>query len=440
MRECVSFRINCPYSSPKYSFFDGLGYTRNTGYANIFSTKVLSLSISYAGDDSSDPFRVQGRRSLFGSTCIRSSTIANTHNSAQVENPEASTPAQLQRLKREHGRARKHVFNRVAAIISAHPDLVSTIKHRVTGIDSEDRARLRTYYRWVGLFISDKWTRVLMVNNGAGNNLTIDNEEEEEESDQGQIVIRSNRNRRAAPGTDETRMHMFNTTRFQHLNKLETLASNLKRSEMAQYAHLILGLYKCQLDMDYLSISDCWTLYNRLVKCSVQILEVQRRMGKTVSHMTNSCKEIAFFPMSAHCNIYVTHDGNLTTNAFDVAISNIPDMVAEFNKGEKIEFLRKQQLVRETALAGGRDDHSNGKKTNDTTQLQYGNVYLQGIIQTDKNHKKITVNFIRIDGTGTQLDSDKRPFVSNTFKCRVIREGRVSVFVHVFLWRLLNPY
>lgn len=439
---------------PKYNFYrGGLGYARKSTHNDVLGVKLASCCQEAVEDFVSHP----SRRLLYGSHILTAAlssgrTISSDRlafNTAQDRVLLDTGNSITGNTGAEDGEDETHDDN----VGQRYKSVVYTPHNMTNG----ETILLNKHMRWIRMFLSDKWTKVMIINSGAGNakiSDIIDNNEFSDDSDNdegdnsndgecdsnygadtsngvggGGVVKKCrDKDRLSVCGSEVARVNAFDTARFQHLNKMETLALCMKRSDLAKHVSIIFTRIKKKVNMNYMTLSETDHVYKRLTKCSTSILQVMRRMGKTASHVANGGKSIVMFPLAGLKIIYVAHDGNLTSNAFNTVISNAYDMVDEFNNREKMHYLKGimnncTTNVQNTAARATRRV-TNGR--NNTVEVAEEDFYLQAKVQKDLEHSKITILFKRYLQDGTCVDGDNRPYAVNWFKCRTIKEHRVS--------------
>jgi hypothetical protein len=466
--DTISFVYKDNTCSPKYRFFPGLGYARDSAQANLKCGKIIQQCHEY-GPATSSPTR----RLTYGRNMIETLQERDKHTTT-VREVNKSIAYALRQLSNDNNRIRKRVsVGQARGVHSFGMERVEgcgvdtmAFKSRFN-LDANDDIKMATGLRWCEQFMSYKWMKALICKGGAGNNVKMDSDSEDddpigaptgedvdrgaddhrwwetggrgaEEGEENNTAHAQRRNRRAAPGTEYAKRQCFDLVRFQHLNKLETLAQNLKMCEMSKYAQIMFVILKTRIDMDYLTFGECEDLFKWLINYSVFVTLVQRRMGKTVSHVANACMETVMFPMAGHMNLYVTASGRLTTAAYDTMTSNIPEMLEEFNMREKLNFLNMKQQRR-----GGQHHHqSNGQRNKygkkAKCDMTFTDFYLQGDILKDTKRTALAVCFKRYVLDGSCLD--KRPYCTNLFRCLIIKDRAVSTHETYTFFPLLNLF
>lgn len=446
---------------PKYKFFPGFGYARDSPQANLKCGKIVQLC-----HESGTAVNSPVRRLFYGQNIIEAILAIDKHDdkSRRLNN---SVKFAMRGVDEDNDRLTRKVpvIVRGVEVLGATKDEsygVETLRYRSKfNLDVHDQINMATVLRWSEQFLSFRWMKALMCR-GTGDNVCLDSSDSEDKgydggrsdapSDRQKARYSYNRdkwweddtsddehnnhvdddeefdtdmqnirqNRKAIPGAEYSKRQCFDLARFQVLNKLETLAQNWKMMDMHKYAQILLVILKRRIDMDYLTFDECQTLYDRLVQYTVFVTLVQRRMGKTVSHIANACMECVMFPTAGHMNMYVTGDGRLTANAFNTMCTNIPDMLEEFNAREKLHFLHmtQQNPIRNSVQ----------RKNKNSGDLTFTDFYLQGYTLKDSKRTAMAVCFKRYLIDGTCLDP-KRPFSTNLFRCLIIVQKSVSIIL-----------
>lgn len=385
-------------NSPNYVFFQGgMGFARNGPHASVYNNRYLGLI------KEQHVLQDRKRRLLLGSNIVSS----------------------IERHKNIRSQARichrafpkwRNVFLKEIEVNADTINSVTYSKYNFT--KPQDKERVPSFMRWAKRFVSDKWSKMLIINSGVGNNHLIPDKFvlDEESNDDTSFHKYKTAVKVMIPGSKESYDAIFNTAPFQQLIKMETLALSCKRSGMTEYSGLIYPWLKEQLNMEYLTRTECAALYERLLKCQVSILLVQRRCGKTVAHIADACKAIVTFPMAGYKFLYLAHDGNLVQNAFDTIKKVIWSMVAEFNDQERSNFLHIKQKVGKT------------RKVNNNNRMNMTNsdFYLQAKLKYKISQHKVAIKFYRHDENRNQLDQDDIPYGENWFKCRILHQYKVS--------------
>lgn len=479
----VSFIIRGESSFPKYVFLPGVGHARKTPQGNLRSVNLTQMY-----HDNGSAIDSPKRRLFYGKNLIRAALQTDkTHPALRQLN--AAIKFAMRSVSDENERLKRPTPARVRGVEiprveHQQPYGVETLSFTSKfKLDHDDQIMTATVLRWSEKFLSFKWMKALMCR-GTGASVCIDSsdsecetsankergnvdtttdyhkwwtdnvesgdeddEGDEEDNFHGGVSMRDINigeytctNRRAIPGTTYAKRQCFDLARFQVLNKLETLGINWKMMGVQKYARLMLIILKTRIDMDYLTYDECQAVYDWLVKYSVFVTLVQRRLGKTVSHIANACMECVMFPTAGHMNMYVTGNGQLTSNAYQTMCTNIPEMVTEFNQREKINFLNMKQLTRPSVEQNHHHQRLEQKRNKNNRQkddgLTFADYYLQGYTMKDAQRTAMAVCFKRYLLDGTCLDI--RPFATNLFRCQIIVQKTVSeLFLSLWLLPLL---
>ena len=135
----------------------------------------------------------------------------------------------------------------------------------------------------------------------------------------------------------------FQKLPFQQFMLLDKLITMLLRSDISEYADLILMEMKQSIGLPSLTLSRCYSLLNTFNK-KVIIHVVPRRHGKTVFSNYLNALCLVFFPTVNLKTVYIAHKKDLTDNAFSTALDLLEELADGFNYEQKTSYEQRQGL------------------------------------------------------------------------------------------------
>lgn len=200
----------------------------------------------------------------------------------------------------------------------------------------------------------------------------------------------------------------FHKLPFQQFMLLDKLFMILMRSDVVEYADLILMEMKHTLGLSCMTLTDCHVILNRFNKKVVTHI-IPRRHGKTIftNFLNGMC--LVLFPSASLKMLYVAQNKDLTNNAFKCIQSIVPELSNTFNQDQKEAYAIRRRLLQEN----GDEFQDFFYKVKTAFHVHSGSVSCSFYKET----------------FDTELPKDQL-FVTNQISCVVYREKNVSKNFH----------
>lgn len=198
---------------------------------------------------------------------------------------------------------------------------------------------------------------------------------------------------------------VFHKLPFQQFMLLDKLLMILMRSDVSEYAALILMEMKHSLGVSSMTLTDCHRLIDRFNKKVVTHI-IPRRHGKTIfTHFLNALC-LVLFPSATLKMLYVAQNKDLTNNAFKCMQNIVLSLCETFNSDQKAAYYMRQELLR-----------NNIEEVGDFYHRVVASFHVHSGIVSCSYHKE-----------GVKTTSSRNQYLSkNQISCVVYREKNVSI-------------
>lgn len=198
---------------------------------------------------------------------------------------------------------------------------------------------------------------------------------------------------------------IFQKLPFQQMMLIDKLVTMLTRSDIAEYADLVLMELKQPLGLSSLTLSQCYHLLNRFNKKAISYV-IPRRHGKTKFNNCMMALCVVFFPCVNLEMAYVAQTKDLTKEAFETVKKMSLQLCEGFNRVQKQEY---------------------DKRLKQKTPCNIDDFYYD-VESTCIEHSDTVVCVFR-KHTNEVISHNTRPVSRNTLSCIVYREQNVSIII-----------
>jgi hypothetical protein len=215
----------------------------------------------------------------------------------------------------------------------------------------------------------------------------------------------------------------FHKLPFQQLMFLDKLVTMLLRSDIAEYADLILMEMKQTLSLPCLTLVDSHRLLNRFTKKVITHI-IPRRHGKTTftNYLNALC--LVFFPCANLRMLYVAQKKDLTENAFKTIQVLLEQLSERFNYQQKNFYEYRQKI-------NNNNNENNGN--------EYEDFYYTVIPSFTVHSNSVLCNFYKMSHKSAMCK--ERSMGRNELSCMVYRERNVSDKYYIYFFLIfLNHY
>lgn len=215
----------------------------------------------------------------------------------------------------------------------------------------------------------------------------------------------------------------FNKLPFQQLMFIDKLITLLMRSDVAEYADIILMEMKQSLGITCLTLTDCQYLLHRFKKQVIAHI-IPRRHGKTTftNYLTAMC--LVLFPCANLKMLYVAQKLDLTSNAFKTTNAMLKDLTEAFNVKQRNSYEYRQKIHKNTK------ENSNIRCENDFYYFVSVSVEVHGYKISCSFSKRS--NFLSYEQIPSHISR------KNELSCIVYRDRNVSIFQFQSTERILS--